>query len=124
MKKQILVIDDEAAIQRVIQLTLSITAGWEVMSAKSGWEGVEKASLNQPDAILLDLMMPELNGIATLEKLRAQDSTKEIPVIIMSGKTNLTQEKPLSMLEVAGIIAKPFDPLSLANQISNALAWS
>ncbi|MBZ8183244.1 response regulator [Oscillatoria salina] len=124
MKKRILIIDDEAAILRIMQVTLSMTADWEILTAQSGWEGIEKALSEQPDAILLDLMMPELNGIITLEKLRAQDTTCQIPVIIMSAKSNLSQEKSLCELEIAGVITKPFDPLSLADQISDALKWS
>ncbi|MEC4894774.1 MAG: response regulator [Oscillatoria sp. PMC 1051.18] len=124
MKKRILIIDDEAAILRIMQVTLSMTTRWEILTAQSGWEGIEKATSEQPDAILLDIMMPELNGIITLGKLRAQDTTRQIPVIIMSAKSNLSQEKSLSELEIAGVITKPFDPLSLASQISDALAWS
>ncbi|MEB3292447.1 MAG: response regulator [Synechococcales bacterium] len=122
LTKRILIIDDEADIQAVAQLALQTVAGWQVSLASSGSEGVDKAAIEQPDAILLDVMMPEMDGFATLQALQSQPTTQAIPVILMTAKTALPQavESP----SYAGMIPKPFKAMQLAQQISLALCWS
>ena len=86
-------------------------------------EGLTKAIAERPDAIVLDLMMPEMDGIAFLRRLRMHPETETIPVVILTAKTYLVELGQLDHLGVAGAIAKPFNPLELPTQIARALQW-
>lgn len=121
---RILVIDDEERIQEVIQISLEILNGWEIFTASSGSEGLLKAQNHQPDAILLDVSMPEMDGFATLEKLRSNSTTQAIPVIFLTAKVQLADRQRFAELGLAGVITKPFDPLTLAAQVTAALELS
>ncbi|MBD1845538.1 response regulator [Cyanobacteria bacterium FACHB-63] len=122
--KHILIIDDEYAIRAVAQLTLKTVGGWEVSSASSGHEGLAKAVSEQPDVILLDVMMPEMDGIETFRALQANPTTQAIPVIFMTAKVQAAEQRRFAELDVAGIITKPFKAMKLPEQISNILGWS
>ena len=119
--KCILIIDDEEDIREVAQLCLEAMGGWQVCTAQSGSQGLMKAQSQQPDAILLDVMMPDMDGLSTLEKLRANPLTKNIPVIFLTAKNNLLDPDRLAQMGVKGIISKPFDPMSLAEQVAQFL---
>ena len=119
MSKTVLLIDDEPDIQ----LSLGAVAGWKVLTAGGGAEGVELAANRQPDAILLDVMMPELDGPATLEALRERDETRAIPVLFMTAKAQAGELSRYASLGVAGVIPKPFDPMTLHERVSGALGW-
>ena len=121
--KCILLIDDEETIQEVVQVGIEIEAGWEVAIASSGAEGIEVAKAQQPDAILLDVMMPEMDGISTLSHLKTDTKTKLIPVILLTAKTQTTDKKQFQNLEVVGIITKPFNSMTLASRIAKLLEW-
>lgn len=122
--KRILVIDDEDDIQEVVQLCLKTVGGWEVLTAGSGNEGLAKAEAEQPDAILLDVMMPDIDGIATFQKLQANTATRHIPVILLTAKVQAADQRRFAELGVVGTISKPFDPLNLTSQIAEFLNWS
>lgn len=122
--KHILIIDDESDIQAVAQLALQTVAGWEVSIASSGIEGVSLARNRAPDAILLDVMMPDMDGVMTLQELQAHVETQDIPVILMTAKTQLSDRQQFSKLGIAGFISKPFKAMQLASEISGKLAWS
>ncbi len=111
--KRILLIDDDYHIREVTKLTLELMAQWEVSIASSGNQGLILARTEQPDVILLDIMMPELDGIAILERLKADNHTQHIPVLLLTGKAQPTQLQQIVNLKLAGIIHKPFDPLTL-----------
>ncbi len=121
--KRILIVDDEESIQKVVSLSLKLEASWESITASSGKEGIRQAEDHCPDAILLDVMMPELDGIATFEALGSNPKTESIPVILLTAKTRTAEKKLFQKLGVAGVILKPFNPLSLASEISKLLAW-
>ncbi|MEL6158419.1 MAG: response regulator [Cyanobacteria bacterium J06623_5] len=121
--KSILIIDDEVSIQRVVSLSLKMEAEWQVIAASSGREGILQAERHQPDAILLDVMMPEIDGIATFEALKKNPSTRSIPVVLLTAKTRAAEKQLFQNLGVAGVITKPFTPLGLANQISKLVNW-
>lgn len=123
MNKHILIIDDELDIQAVAQLALQAVAGWDVSTASSGAEGVMIALKTPPDAILLDVMMPDMDGIMTLQSLQAHPETRYIPVILMTAKTQLADRERFEKLGISGLISKPFKAMQLANQISTTLAW-
>lgn len=124
MSKRILVIDDEYPLRRVIQLALKMTAGWEVLTAGSGQEGIDKAETERPDAILLDVMMPEMDGPATLAHLRANKFTQHIPIVLLTAKVQVADQQRFTQLGVATVIVKPFEPTTLASQIAQALGWN
>jgi len=121
--KRILLIDDEKHLSNVIEMCLQKLGGFLISTAQSGREGLQKAQAEKPDAILLDLMMPDLDGIAVLRKLQDNPETQAIPVILLTAKAQPANPDQYSELGVAGVIAKPFDPLKLANQVSQTLGW-
>ena len=121
--KCILLIDDEETIQEVVQVGIEIEAGLEVTVASSGAEGIEVAQAQQPDAILLDVMMPDMDGISTLSQLKANAKTQSIPVILLTAKTQTADKKQFQNVEVVGIITKPFNSMTLASRIAKILQW-
>ena len=118
-----MVIDDEASILVVVKTTLELTAGWEVITADSAVEGFEIAKREQPDVILLDVVMPELDGVTVLQKLQADPQTQSIPVIFLTAKARYDEQQTFKHLEVAGVIVKPFEPKTIADQIKALLDW-
>lgn len=122
--KQILIIDDDQEILAVAQLTLQTVGGWDVLTATSGDEGLQKAIDAQPDAILLDVMMPDKDGIATLQSLQANPATESIPVILMTAKVQASDQRRFANLGIAATISKPFKAMKLPAQIAEALGWS
>ncbi|MGA7884124.1 MAG: response regulator [Acidobacteriaceae bacterium] len=123
MPHRVLIIDDEEDIREVAALSLETVAGWEVLMAGSGAAGIARAEEQQPDAILLDVMMPGMDGPTTFRELRANPKTAQIPVILLTAKVQSADQKRFSDLGVAGVMFKPFDPLTLAGDIANALGW-
>ena len=121
--KRILIIDDETNICLVIQVSLSQLANWTVLIAASSAAGLRQAEAEKPDAILLDLMMPEMDGLTVLKKLKANPETSDIPVILLTAKLQPMGYNQFDQQELAGILTKPFDPLTLANQIAEILDW-
>lgn len=121
--KRILIVDDEYRIREVTKIALEMMAGWEILTASSGKEGLLQAEVHQPDAIVLDVMMPDMDGTATLAALQANSSTRDIPVVLLSAKVQINDRPQFAQLGVKAIIAKPFDPLKLATQIAEALGW-
>jgi CheY-like chemotaxis protein len=122
-QKRILLIDDEETIQEVVQMGIEIEAGWQVAIASSGLQGIDLAQDQQPDAILLDVMMPDMDGISTLSNLKANTKTCSIPVIFLTAKTQATEKDQLQSLGVVDVITKPFNSMTLASQIAKILQW-
>jgi len=120
--KTILLIDDEDDIREVATLTLETMGDFAVTSASGGEAGIECATRERPDAILLDVMMPELDGPSTLARLREIEGTRDIPVIFLTAKVQAVDRRRLADLGAVGIIAKPFDPMTLAEEVSALLA--
>jgi CheY-like chemotaxis protein len=123
MTRRILLIDDEVSLRRVTQLTLEITAGWQVLAVGSGLEGLKQAEVERPDVILLDLMMPDMDGMVTLTLLRENPETRSIPVILLTAKVQTMDPLWLQQLGVATVLTKPFEPIHLVEQIKAALGW-
>ena len=121
--KRVLVIDDEEYVREVIQICLETVAGWQVITANSGSLGIELAQKEEPDAILLDVMMPEMDGIMTFKKLQLNKLTKDIPIVLLTAKAEVTQNQELTKIGIKATISKPFEPLELPNKIAKALNW-
>jgi CheY-like chemotaxis protein len=123
MTRRILIIDDEDDIREVAALSLETVANWQVITANSGRTGIESAAVEQPDAILLDVMMPEMDGPTTFLELRKRPETSAIPVLLLTAKVQGADQRRFAGLGVSAVLVKPFDPLTLAQQISDALGW-
>lgn len=124
MSKCILIIDDEEDIRDITQLGLEMSAGWRVLTASSGQEGIAIAATEQPDAILLDVMMPDLDGRMTFALLQANPQTQNIPVILVTAKIQASDHESFADLAVAGVLTKPYRPMNVAEQICQMLAWN
>lgn len=122
--RRILIIDDEDDIREVAALSLEATAGWQILTARSGAEGISVAAAEQPDAILMDVMMPGVDGPATLRRMQEDPAVAHIPVLFLTAKVQGVDQRRFASLGVAGILFKPFDPLTLAQQIAEALGWN
>lgn len=120
--RQILVIENDESIQAITKVSLEIKVGWYVIQAFSGKQGVIKAEIYQPDVILLDVL-PNLNGLDILKQLNLNFRTKSIPVILFTTQVKQSYLLQLTKNRVAGVIIKPFDVLTLANQIVQILNW-
>ncbi|MCP3997213.1 MAG: response regulator [bacterium] len=116
-KLTVLVVDDEDDIREVVQMSLEFGAGWEVLTASSGTEAISKATESGPDLILLDVMMPGMDGPETFRQLQNEGLTRQIPVIFLTAKVQRTELLDLHELGAKGLISKPFDPMSLTAQI-------
>ena len=121
--KLVLLVDNEANVREVVQACLQDLGGWDVQSVASVQEGLDTAVAVQPDAIVLDISMLEIDGLAFLQKLRANPITQLIPVVLLTAKARWFTPHQLQSFGVAGAIAKPFNPISLTNEIANALGW-
>lgn len=124
LMRKILIIDDEDDIREVAQLSLESVAGWEVIAASSGAQGLARAAEFMPDAILLDVMMPGMDGPTTFRELRKNPATSHIPVLLLTAKVQNSDQRRFADLGVEAVLFKPFDPLTLSAQISVVLGWS
>ena len=122
-EKNILLIDDEETIQEVVQVGIEIEAGWQVAIASSGLAGVNLAQNLQPDVILLDVMMPDMDGVNTLSQLKNNEKTSNIPVIFLTAKAQAEEKNQFQSLGVVDVITKPFNSMTLASQIAKILGW-
>ena len=122
-EKHILLIDDEAYIRTVVQTCLVTFGRFKVSMAESGPEGLLKAKQEHPDAILLDYMMPGMDGIMLLRELRKDALTQSVPVVMLTAKAEPTDQLKYAELDVLGVISKPFEPLMLTTQVAKMLGW-
>lgn len=120
--EKILVVDDEADIRLIAEISLRDVGGFEVTLAESGPEGIRLAGSEQPDLILLDMMMPQLDGMATLDILRADAATKDIPVIFLTAKVQRHEIATYLAAGAQGVITKPFDPMELPDEVRRIAA--
>ena len=122
--KRILIVDDEADIREVAQVSLELVGQFEVLTAGCGRDAIARARADRPDAILLDVMMPDMDGPTTLAQLQSDPATRDIPVVFLTAKAQTAERTRLAELGAAGILTKPFDPLRLAADVSAALNWN
>lgn len=123
MTKQILIVDDEADICDVLRAPLEEFGGWLTLTATSGMTGLQIARTEAVDAILLDISMPDVDGFQVCEALRAHPKTQTIPVIVLTAKVLPSDCRRFTELEVAGVITKPFDPMTIWSQVAEILGW-
>jgi CheY-like chemotaxis protein len=121
--RRILLIDDEEDIREVASLSLEAMAGWFVTTASSGALGIEAAIADPPEAIVLDVMMPGMDGPTTFREMQLRPEIAHIPVILLTAKVQGVDQRRFADLGVAAVLFKPFDPMTLAQQIADVLNW-
>jgi CheY-like chemotaxis protein len=121
--RELLVVDDDDGIREVAQMALEIVGGFRVRTASSGGQAWEMVRTQAPDALLLDVMMPGMDGPTLLGRLRADAATSHLPVIFLTAKIQAGDRRDWNDLDITGVIAKPFDPMLLAADISRLLGW-
>jgi CheY-like chemotaxis protein len=119
-EKRILIADDDPVILRLIQVNLELE-GYEVLTANNGQEAVDMATAEHPDLVILDIMMPRLDGYQACEMLKSADATKEIPVIFLSAKAQQGDIEKGQSFGVAAYLTKPFDPSELIEVVEAQL---
>lgn len=116
--KKILYAEDEPDIQTVVQMIIEAMSSYELKICDNGKKLLDCVDDYNPDLILLDVMMPEMDGLTTFKNLQASEKTKKIPVIFMTAKAQVHEVQKLMDLGVIGIITKPFDPVGLCPEIT------
>jgi CheY-like chemotaxis protein len=111
-EKRILIADDDPVILRLIQVNLELE-GYAVITAANGVEAVREATAHIPDLVILDIMMPRLDGYQACEQLKANDATKDIPIVFLSAKAQMGDIEKGKTFGVAEYLTKPFDPSEL-----------
>ncbi|MFN2594904.1 MAG: response regulator [Actinomycetota bacterium] len=115
--KRILVCDDDPVILRLLQVNLELE-GYEVLTAQNGEEAVEVATAEIPDLILLDIMMPRMDGYQAVQEIKAQESTKHVPVVFVSAKAQQADVDLGKSYGVADYLTKPFDPTEMIELVA------
>ena len=123
MTKRILVIDDEEAIRELACACLEDLAGWEAVAAAGGHEGLLVAQSTALDAILLDVSMPNMDGVTCYQQLKEYPTTQAIPVILLTAKVLPDDQARFAEMAIAGVITKPFKPTLICAQIAELLNW-
>lgn len=119
---KVLVVDDEEDVRYVARMSLGRVGRMDVVEAASGAEGVTQAKSERPDFILLDMMMPGMDGAATFRALRADPETSAIPIVFLTAKAMAAEVQRLKELGAKGVVLKPFDPMTLAAELRAILA--
>ncbi|MFI5627053.1 response regulator [Nocardioides sp. NPDC051685] len=123
MSRRVLLVDDDDAIREVAMASLELVGGWEVEAAASGLDALDRCAADPPDAILLDVMMPRMDGPTTFARLQADPRTRDVPVVLLTAKVQPSERRRWEALGVAGVLSKPFDPLTLSAQVAELLGW-
>jgi CheY-like chemotaxis protein len=121
-RQRILYIEDEPDIRTVAMIALEAVGGFTVRACGSGAQAIEQASAFAPDLILLDVMMPGMDGPATLQALRSLPGMASVPVIFMTAKVQPHEIAQFRALGALDVIGKPFDPMRLADEVRTL--WS
>lgn len=122
--QKVLLVDDDQDLRRIGQLSLRNVGKWTVFTAACGSEAILIARAEYPDVILLDVMMPEMDGPSTLVELRREEITARIPVIFLTAKVQNNEIDDYVRLGAVGVIIKPFDPMTLPQDICRMLSDS
>ena len=120
---KVLLVEDDADIQKVARISLQFRGGWEVSLATNGEECLAMLATDRPDLILLDCMMPKLDGYETCRRLKQDPSLRHIPVIFLTAKAQEAEVKKGLSLGAVGYLIKPFNPMSLVEEIEQILQY-
>lgn len=117
--QRILYVEDEPDIQAVARIALEAVGGFQLLVCSSGQEALAAASAFAPDLILLDVMMPNMDGPSTLVALRALPEFKTTPIVFMTAKVQTSEVARYRQIGALDVIAKPFDPMTLSDTVNN-----
>jgi len=120
--RRILVVDDEEHLRELVQACLEDLGGWETLVAGSGEECLQILQTERPNAILLDLSMPGMDGFAVYEILGSDPITRSIPLILLTAKVLPSDRAKFAQMAVAGVITKPIQPITLTEEVAEILA--
>jgi len=118
---KVLLVDDDPVILKLLQVNFEME-GYTVMTAADGVEGLEKARSERPDIVLLDIMMPRMDGLQVTQALKGDDSTKDIPIILLSAKAQASDVQAGRDMGADDYLTKPFDPLELLERVGDLLS--
>ena len=122
MSPRLLLVDDADDIRAIASLALERIGGWTVLPVASGEAALAAAERDGPfDAVLLDVMMPGMDGPSTLELLRARGLPLEVPIVFLTAKGQCAERRRLISIGAVGVIVKPFDPLTLSEELKRML---
>jgi len=124
IRKQILIVDDQEHLRELIKLCLEDLAGWNTLAAESGQECLEILKTERPNAILLDISMPGMDGFALYDRLQSDPITRSIPVILLTARVLSSDMAEFAEMGVAGVIRKPFEPTTLPGKVAEMLGWN
>lgn len=119
-RKQILLVEDDESVRQLVRVTLQMN-DFDVVEAKDGLEGLLFLDLHKPDAVVLDLMMPDVGGERMLAQLRATMETKKVPVVIITGKPEVAPEV-IGLVGKENFFPKPFDPDAVIGRLKALVA--
>jgi len=120
LNRKVLVVDDEIHIVHVVAIKLR-SNGFEVITASNGQEAFEKACEQLPDIVVTDLQMPVMDGLQLVAKLRESDKTKDIPIIMLTGRSFTIEKEQKEQLQISDCLGKPFSPKELLKKIEDIL---
>ena len=121
--RTVLVVDDDDSIREIAEISLEVVGGLRVLSASGGVEALALARAHHPDAVLMDVMMPDMDGLTTFRHMQADPDIRNIPVILVTAKVQVGDRQVWDGLAISGVISKPFDPMTLAEQVGQMLGW-
>jgi CheY-like chemotaxis protein len=122
--KQILIVDDQEHLRELVQLCLEDLAGWNTLVAESGQKCLQILETERPNAILLDLSMPGMDGFAVYDRLQSDPITRSIPVILLTARVLSSDMAEFAAMGVAGVIRKPFEATTLPGKVAEILGWN
>ena len=123
INRQILIVDDDDCLRELIQACLEDLAAWETLVAASGEECLQILQTERPNAILLDVSMPGMDGIALYDRLQSDPITRSIPVILLTAKVLPSDRARFAQMGVAGVVSKPIQPITLKEEVAEILGW-
>ncbi|WP_271253007.1 response regulator [Pseudanabaena sp. Chao 1811] len=121
--KTIVLIDDEEYICQIVKTCVEVFSNWKIITARSAKEGLAAIAITHPDAILLDMLMPNMDGFAVLKRLKASTKSVDIPIVLLTARADLAEAHKIAELGVQGVIVKPFHPTQITSELSQILNW-
>lgn len=122
--RHVLVVDDDQDIRFIAERALSRVGGHRVTTATDGLQALEAMAAERPDAVVMDVSMPNLDGPSTWEHIRQDPDLADVPVVLLTARAHTGERADLLRLGVAGVLVKPFDPMTLSQDVADALGWT
>ncbi len=121
--RRILVVDDDEHLRELVQACLEDLGGWDTLVARSGEQCLEILKTERPSAILLDVSMPGMDGVAVYDRLQSNPMTRSIPVILLTAKVLPSDRAKFAEMGVTGVVSKPIQPTTLTAEVADILGW-